>query len=506
MSSSEQRAQGSDYPASSSEAKHDAQAKQQEPESVSSAGEHMNQQTDSTVEKVASQSPQPPARPERPTPSAGSPSVGEPQAKEPGADMSDTSVLSQKSHQNESNEADTVRPLPIPPASEPMQYRAIGLIRGKYMPSEEQFTRGNLLTDDGTEVDAVLLGRVMSLVRKHIELDEPHLWVVYPRTRNKDSQLHAQIVGVWEPEKLNRDDEAIDESDSADTPTSKADDTQVTEDAIVEQVETSTTSDKTVASDSSSEAIATEPAESVANAIEETVSTTNSNVADSTEESSDPGAAEEAIASPEMSQAEAGESGTTTEAATPDAESPATTSGESSDSDLLPAPKPPKTPAAPSAAPAVATRTDGSPEMIHDGYFSIRGEILKHSPEESLLTVKIRQAPRKAGTDPKAFNLILHGKIEGRTTGYFWELDVQRQGNNLVVQEGSMIRMVPPSKSKRKGGEPRDGKRRGGGAPRPRSNRPSQPPTNRSTPKPTIRPKSAPPQSSEETSPAEEKE
>jgi len=97
-----------------------------------------------------------------------------------------------------------LRQQPIPPASEPMQYRAIGLVRGKYMPSEEQFTRGFILTDDEVLIDAVLLGRVMSLVKKHINLDESHLWVVYPRTREKDLELHMQIVGVWEPDKLNR--------------------------------------------------------------------------------------------------------------------------------------------------------------------------------------------------------------------------------------------------------------------------------------------------------------
>lgn len=95
-----------------------------------------------------------------------------------------------------------------------MQYRAIGLVRGKYMPSEEQFTRGFILTDDEVLIDSVLLGRVMSLVKKHINLDESHLWVVYPRTREKDLDLHMQIVGVWEPDKLNRtaSDEAAEEA------------------------------------------------------------------------------------------------------------------------------------------------------------------------------------------------------------------------------------------------------------------------------------------------------
>lgn len=104
----------------------------------------------------------------------------------------------------EAQSANSDRQQPIPPPSEPMQYRAIGLIRGKYMPSAEQLTRGTLLTTDGTLIDAVLLGRVMSLVKNHLSLDQDHLWVVYPRTRQEEEQLHVQIVGVWEPEKLNK--------------------------------------------------------------------------------------------------------------------------------------------------------------------------------------------------------------------------------------------------------------------------------------------------------------
>lgn len=93
---------------------------------------------------------------------------------------------------------------PIPPPSEPMQYRAIGLIQGRYIPSEEQFNRGQLLTPDGVSLDAVLLGQVMGLLKKHLDLSQDHLWVVYPRTREKQSSIHVQIVGVWEPEELQK--------------------------------------------------------------------------------------------------------------------------------------------------------------------------------------------------------------------------------------------------------------------------------------------------------------
>ncbi len=98
------------------------------------------------------------------------------------------------------------RTLPIPPPSHPRQYRAIGLIKGKYHPTEEsQITQGNLTTSDGVEIDAVLLGRTISLVKKHLDLAKEHLWVVYPRTKVDSDHLHVQIVGVWEPETLDKD-------------------------------------------------------------------------------------------------------------------------------------------------------------------------------------------------------------------------------------------------------------------------------------------------------------
>lgn len=115
---------------------------------------------------------------------------------------------------------------PIPPPSEPMQYRAIGLVRGRYLASSEQFTQGTLLTPDGTELNSVLLGRIMSLVKNHLDLDKDHLWVVYPRTRQENESLHVQIVGVWEPENLAKADTSESEADS------QTSETQTDEDVI----------------------------------------------------------------------------------------------------------------------------------------------------------------------------------------------------------------------------------------------------------------------------------
>ncbi|WP_414529974.1 hypothetical protein [Nodularia chucula] len=125
-----------------------------------------------------------------------------------------------KSQETESNGNVAHRLQPIPPPSEPMQYRAIGLVRGRYVASSEQFTQGKLLTQDGVELNAVLLGRIMSLVKNHLDLEKDHLWVVYPRTRQENDTLHLQIVGVWEPENLAKQpiDEKQDSASQAELP------------------------------------------------------------------------------------------------------------------------------------------------------------------------------------------------------------------------------------------------------------------------------------------------
>ncbi|WP_269612410.1 hypothetical protein [Prochlorococcus marinus] len=93
---------------------------------------------------------------------------------------------------------------PIPSVTDPLQYRAIGLVRGIYKPQDdENFTRGALIDSKGNEIDSVVLGRVITLIRNHVPLEKPHLWVVYPRCRNNQN-LHLQITGIWEPSTLNK--------------------------------------------------------------------------------------------------------------------------------------------------------------------------------------------------------------------------------------------------------------------------------------------------------------
>ena len=94
---------------------------------------------------------------------------------------------------------------PIPSVTDPLQYRAIGIVRGIYKPQDdENFTRGAIIDSNGNEIDSVVLGRVITLIRNHVPLEKPHLWVVYPRCRNNQN-LHLQITGIWEPSTLNKD-------------------------------------------------------------------------------------------------------------------------------------------------------------------------------------------------------------------------------------------------------------------------------------------------------------
>jgi hypothetical protein len=219
---------------------------------------------------------------------------------------------------------------PIPAPSEPMQYRAIGLVRGAYQPSEEQFTQGSLTTQDGSVLQAVLLGRVMSLVKNHLNLEQEHLWVVYPRTREREKILHLQIVGVWEPENLTQSEPGDTEAQGEDAQREK------------------------------------EPGE------------------------------EEQTSVPAVS--------------------------------YLP-----------------------SSELPSDD-FSIRGEIVYYSPENKQIAVKIQQKLRKKGEEQtKEFKLNLQGTLPGtKTMGYFWDLNVVRQGQDLVVQDGTLIAIVPPRKQPRR--------------------------------------------------------
>ena len=92
---------------------------------------------------------------------------------------------------------------PIPKVSNQLQYRAIGIINGKFTPHDnEQLNRGFLIDNQGEKIETVVLGKALSLLKKYIDLKKSYYWVVYPKNKNTQN-LHLQIVGIWHPYQLN---------------------------------------------------------------------------------------------------------------------------------------------------------------------------------------------------------------------------------------------------------------------------------------------------------------
>ncbi len=215
---------------------------------------------------------------------------------------------------------------PIPPASEPLQYRAIGLILGKYVPSAEEFNQGTLLADDGTVIDAVILGRIMSLIKNHLDLAKSHLWVAYPRIRKEDNKLHSQIMGVWDPQL--------------------------------------------------------------------TIKPLN----------------------PELVP----------------------------DFTLDPSPEPPTVPSIDAIG-------------IPDNYFSIRGEVIYQSRETKEIFVKIRQSPKKKAEEERYFKIRLVGDLPPKMVGNFWDFDVLRVNDDLVIRSGQLVASLRAKPPRKGGSRPPDG-------------------------------------------------
>ena len=92
---------------------------------------------------------------------------------------------------------------PIPRVSNQLQYRAICIVNGKFIPHDsDQLNRGFLTDDKGEKIQTVVLGKALSLLKKHIDLKKNYFWIVYPKNKNTQS-LHLQVAGVWDPYKLN---------------------------------------------------------------------------------------------------------------------------------------------------------------------------------------------------------------------------------------------------------------------------------------------------------------
>ena len=93
---------------------------------------------------------------------------------------------------------------PIPKVTDQLQYRAIGIVNGVYNPlNQNQLNRGILIDNEGKQIETVVLGKALSLIKKYINLNKSYFWVVYPKNKNTQN-LHLQIAGIWDPYKLNK--------------------------------------------------------------------------------------------------------------------------------------------------------------------------------------------------------------------------------------------------------------------------------------------------------------
>ncbi len=92
---------------------------------------------------------------------------------------------------------------PIPKVTNRLQHRAIGIINGKFIPhNSEQLNRGFLIDNKDEKIETVILGKALSLLKKHIDLKKNYFWIVYPKNKNTQS-LHLQVAGIWDPYQLN---------------------------------------------------------------------------------------------------------------------------------------------------------------------------------------------------------------------------------------------------------------------------------------------------------------
>ena len=92
---------------------------------------------------------------------------------------------------------------PIQKVTDKLQYRAIGIVNGIYSPAgDNELNRGIITDNEGQEIETVVLGKAISLIKKYIDLKKDYFWIVYPKNKNTQN-LHLQIAGIWDPYQLN---------------------------------------------------------------------------------------------------------------------------------------------------------------------------------------------------------------------------------------------------------------------------------------------------------------
>ena len=98
---------------------------------------------------------------------------------------------------------------PIPKVTNNKQFRAIGIVFGMYKPNDNNsLNKGFIEDSSGLNIDAVVLGKALPLIKKFINFENKYYWIVYPRNKNSDN-IHLQIAGIWDPNNFKNNDENI---------------------------------------------------------------------------------------------------------------------------------------------------------------------------------------------------------------------------------------------------------------------------------------------------------
>ena len=87
---------------------------------------------------------------------------------------------------------------PIPKVTNNKQFRAIGIVFGMYKPNDNNLLNKGFIEDSsGLNIDAVVLGKALPLIKKFINFENKYYWIVYPRNKNSDNiHLQMQVYGI----------------------------------------------------------------------------------------------------------------------------------------------------------------------------------------------------------------------------------------------------------------------------------------------------------------------
>ena len=65
-----------------------------------------------------------------------------------------------------------------------------------------KLNKGLITDNEGEKIETVVLGKALSLLKKHIDLKKSYYWIVYPKNKNTQN-LHLQVAGIWDPFQFN---------------------------------------------------------------------------------------------------------------------------------------------------------------------------------------------------------------------------------------------------------------------------------------------------------------